>query len=227
MNILLGMFFILIGTYSYGQNVRNIKINQEDLDVLIIEAVYNNLDLDKYNIQIESNELKKRLLNKEHLGLVFVSGNLNEHSIQDLSGDNSVPNYYPRYNIGFTLPLNHFGVIKGNKGIITKDTELIMKDAEILTKSLEKEITISYINYLRQKNILNLKKRMEQFSLADFNAVEKKFSEGAADLNLYNQSRKNYYNNTLKVIDTEGDYLNAKIELESLVNSTLENLGIL
>ncbi|UXP32435.1 TolC family protein [Reichenbachiella agarivorans] len=217
-------YLALIGLGTFAQE--NIEVNQEHLDKLIITAIQNSTKLDKQQIELNSTDYQTKMLNNEHLSLFFISGNLNEYSIRELSGDNTVPNFYPRYNLGVNVRLNHFSEVKNRKKLILQEQQLILKDAEEAERDITAEVTKKYISYLKQKKIYNIKKTLEQFSIADFNALEQKFIEGELDIDKYNNSRRVYYSTKVDVINAESDLLTSKTELESFVGSTLATLGI-
>lgn len=225
MKTTLTIWFLALSTFLPAQEV-SIKVNQTHLDDLILSALEFNIGLDKLKIQIDATEDQLNMTKAEHLSLVSLSGNLNEFSIRELSGDNSIPNFYPRYNIGVNIRLNHFANVKGKKNLIAKDRQLIILESEEMTRQLEEEVTALYIEYLKELNFLNLQRRLEQFSLADFEASEQKFIQGNLTLEKYVNARDKYYANKMKLIEAEGRYMKAKSNLESIANTSLANLEI-
>jgi len=203
-----------------------IEVNQEHLDILIVSAIENDLTLDKHKIQIDAAKQERKMLNLEHLGLFSVSGNLNEFSVNDLTGNNNANNFFPRYNIGVNIRLNHFANNKAKKKILESEKKMLAKDSEERVRKLEEDVTKSYVEYLRKKKAFILRRRLDQFSEADFNAIERKFSEGEITLEEYSRSRTEFYNNKMKLLQDESAYLQAKTELETLVNAKLSKLGV-
>lgn len=203
-----------------------IEIVQEDLDKLILTAIENYAELDLLQLQVNSNQIEKSIIKAEHLGLINLSGNLNEFSIRQIGGDNTIPNFYPRYNVGIKFNLNYLSNNRNKKKLNEQERQMIMVQSQEVTRILEEEVTKKYIAYRKLKLTLNLKKRMEQFSLADFQAAEQKFIEGELTLEKYNASRNIYYSNQMQVLESESQYLQAKTELESLVSAKLVDLGI-
>ncbi|PIB34628.1 hypothetical protein BFP72_03990 [Reichenbachiella sp. 5M10] len=219
---------LLLGTCLplLAQSDDNLLIIQEDLDRLILSAIENSTKLDVHQLSLESAAYQKKMINNEHLSIISLSGNLNEYSIRELSGDQTVSSFYPRYNVGLSFRLNHFSEIKNRKKLLEKDQQVILKQAEILERDLIEEVKKKYIEYLKTKQVLNIRKRLEQFSVADFNAVEQKFSEGSIDLPEYSAARRDYYSTKMQVLEAESRYQQAKTELETVVNNSLESMGI-
>ena len=223
------LFFLILGVFvsSKAQEFEYLDVNKNDLDRLINQAITNSAELYMYDIQhgILNNQLKQT--NSEHLGLFFIAGNLNEYSIQEIGGvENNINNFYPRYNIGVNLRLNHFSDVKNKKKIISQNQKIVLGESEITERNLITEVTKRYYEYLRAKKILRVKKTIEQFSVADFNSIETKFSEGDVELETYSSARKVFYTYKLQVIEAEENYIGAKLELEALINVSLESLGI-
>lgn len=226
MKHLLSFLFTITTLITNAQDSDQIIINQEDLSLLIIKAIENSSSLDIFQIQSDNIFIEKKMINNEYLGLFFVSGNLNEYSIKSLSGDNSIPNFYPRYNVGVNVRLDHFSNVKNRKRLIEQNNKVNLLEAEETQRQLEEEVTKKYISYLKQKKILNIRANLAQFSMTDFKAIENKFANGDAELEEYNASRRNYYQNQMQLLEAESQYLQAKTELESIVQEKLELLGI-
>lgn len=169
-------------------------------------------------ISIAESELKKT--KTKALGNISLNGNLNEFTIS--GGPNNA--FFPRYNIGATLPLDLFftrdkdiKIAKENLGIATAEKNQRFREikAIVLTK---------YEDYLMNKQKLEFQSQIAQDAYTIFLRSEKDFSEGIITQEEYNKAYKNYSDEQSKKIELQRNYNVSKLELEQMIGLPLDEL---
>jgi outer membrane protein TolC len=198
------------------------------LDLLVETALNNSPHLKSGVAQISMNEYQRKMISNEWMGRLQAGGNLNEVSIKRFDKNvTGIPNtLYPRYNFGVAIPLNTFSEIRNSKKINEQEKVIIEYQLEDLKRIITETVKKQYVTLLKYEYTLVVKRNLEQYVIADFNAKEKKFSDGSLELAEYSEARRQRANFSIEIFEAENNYFNAKTELETTLGVTLESLGL-
>ena len=110
--------------------------------------------------------------------------------------------------------------------MFTRDIETLQEEEQILRTELEKEIKLAYYNYLIFKEKYAIKKSFQELATASFNTTEQRFLEGDVLLDEFYTARENYSNFTIDLLEAEEDFLIAKVNLETLIGVSIDDLDL-
>ena len=177
--------------------------------------------------QIEISKAKNNWLNN-----IRVSGNLNEYSTQriidDLGGSTSdepaVNNFFPIYNFGVLIPLGIFFENPKNTKIAIEKYGIAQENVNARKLNLRATVLTQYQEFLMYKEILEIQTSITENQYAKFQLAEQQFQNNTIALESYEEILQNYNLQRMDNIRAERDFLNAKILLEELIGTKLEDI---
>lgn len=156
------------------------------------------------------------------LGVIGIQGNLNEFSITPPAGSAAGSLYFPRYNIGVTIPLDIFStksndikIAKQNQGIA--EAQKNQKFREIKARVLTK-----YEDYLMFKAKSEAQNQVTQDAYLVYMTAEKDFSDGFLKQDDYNKAVRLYQDEKIKALELTRNYNVVKIEMEEMIGVPVE-----
>jgi outer membrane protein TolC len=160
------------------------------------------------------------------LNNIYASGNLNEFTLKELTGNDSdlVNNFYPRYNFGINISL---GTIfsTGLETKIAKENLKISQENLLEYKNLlAAEVLKQYQTYIMYEKIYKIQGDMAADENSKLLLLEEQFKAGEIELENYNEGFDSYNNALIKQAEAERNYQIAKIELERLIGLPLEQI---
>jgi len=218
--------FCFFAIYVYGQQSDNDKsIQNEDMPTDIrerlVQLAWSNHPGNQ--IAIKDFEIAKVNLTQAQwawLNQINASGNLNEFTINP---NPEVNLFYPRYNFGVNIPLGIFVMNPTNTKI--SELELIKADLEVQNQKIiiRNQVLSAYENYLRYEKIYNIRRDLTEIEYASFLVIEEKFESGEVTLDNYKIASKEYSTELENQIIAKNQLENAKLVLEMLIGSNLED----
>jgi len=219
---------VLLGYSALAQNAEALPIDTVDINVLWELALENSHTIKKNNLAIQKLVKERDFVNNTWLDMITVSGNLNELSIQQTLGtaDEQQNIFFPRYNFAVGIQIGAITGISHSKKLYTKDIDILKEEEQIIESELYKEVKLSYYNYLIYKEKFSLKKSFQELAIASFNSTEQKFLEGDVPLEEFYNAKENYNQFTIDLLETEEAFLIAKVNLETLIGVSVDDLGL-
>lgn len=153
---------------------------------------------------------------------IFLQGNLNEFTIDPDKAPQG-GNFFPRYNIGATMPIGKFISIPNHK---RKAKEAYrVKELEINKQKLMIRSTILglYTQYLSMLEIYKIEKSNSDDADGAFRIDEQKFKNGEITLEKYNAAQDYRAVKKIREITAENDYKQVKFKLEEYLGMRLED----
>ncbi|HUP13688.1 MAG TPA: TolC family protein [Niastella sp.] len=222
--------FLILHLSVHAQNPLNLRYGSNPADSIPTDSIANglarlaatNVNLGFYQANAEAAKYDYQAMRTSWLDNLRVSGNLNEFTIQ---GNNAPLNrnlFYPRYNIGATLPLGLF-VNQGKKN----KAEFYRYQAEleaikVQQQNLRLQVITSYLNYIRNQKLYELQEEALQDAAFAFTKTEERFSKGEVELDVYTANSKRYNQEKVAKITAERDLILSKAELETLIGMPLD-----
>ena len=157
------------------------------------------------------------------LGALNVSSNVNEFVIDGTRINGlSASTYYPKYNIGLSVPLDIFSKTKGAKAVATQDVIIAkaMKDERF--RIIKEEVLTRYENYKQQKELTRLQKIMTEEDNDFYVSAQKSYADGTIQLNEMNKSYQTYIISQTKLVGAQHDLNVAIIQLESMIGVPID-----
>jgi outer membrane protein TolC len=167
-----------------------------------------------------------KALNAQWLRQFGVTANVNKYSLDEFKGEDSdeVFNFYPAYNVFFTLPLSTF--FEGPHLKKAAQQRVVASEERInqLKLNLRAEVLKRYNEYKMNETIRNIRKEALDNEESNFLVVEEKFKNGTATVESYQQVVK--FRNELRIQSAEAEtaLIQSKLDLEALIGIKLEEV---
>lgn len=158
------------------------------------------------------------------LGAVSVQGNLNEFTISppNTPGGNQMANFFPRYNIALTVPLDLF-TTKSNDVKIARENYLIAEaNRNDRYRQIRAEVLTKYEDYLMHRERLESQVRITQDEYTMFLSKKRDFEDGIINLDEYTRASKGYEDMKLRRSEYQRNVNVAKYDLERMIGVPLE-----
>ena len=220
--------FILVSTLAKAQDVQYSQVipsdttkNKNIIERLVFLAWQNNPDNHQRYNNAEAFKYAQKKQSWEWLNQVAVQGNLNEYTI---NGSNTSGLYFPRYNIGVTIPLGIFFT----SPYATKQAKAAYHESldRINSQKMEirNKVTDAWEIYRMYHRTMTIQQQINENAYADFLSNEKKFKSGKTTLAMYNTSLIRYSDILLQKIVLDKNLAVSKSDLERLIGVRLERV---
>lgn len=168
-----------------------------------------------------------KALNSQWLRQFGVTANVNKYSIDEFKGEQGVDevfNFYPAYNVFFTLPLSTFFEGPHLKKAAQQRVNASEERVNQLKLSLRAEVLKRYNEYKMNETIRNIRKEALDNEESNYLVVEEKFKNGTATVEAYQQVLKLRNELRIQVVEAETALIQSKLDLEALIGIKLEEV---
>jgi outer membrane protein TolC len=154
------------------------------------------------------------------LNQITASGNLNEISIKNFSGNTDPLRQnllYPRYNVGVIVPV---GLFVNNRKQTQSDMykyQSATNEIEVVKQNIRHDVLVGYENYLMNQNLVSLQYAVLKSAEILFIKTEDKFGKGEISLEAYTVANKSFVDEKVKTLTLERNLRVAEADLEALV----------
>ncbi len=195
----------------------------------LVELALMHPDMREYAVKKQINKYEKNIAGAQWLNHFSAAGNLNEFTLKGNNSNNQVANFYPRYNFGVMLPLGN--LIKIPNDIKRAKAEGRLLDVQQEGQSLAAKAAVleAYEDYSAAKQLYELHLPLLEEALHTYTQTEEKFRAGddTVPLEIYKESYRSYNAEMTKKVILEKDLRQAKLRLEGLVGTTLEQVMLM
>lgn len=172
--------------------------------------------------ELASAEASIRITQWAWLDQIFIQGNLNEFTIEP---EKAPPggNFFPKYNVGVTMPLGKFISIPNHKRQAKEAYRV--KELDINKQKLMIRATVLglYTQYMAMLEVYKIEKSTSDDAYGAFRIEEQKFKNGEITLEKYNASQDYRAIKKIREITAENDYKQVKFKLEEYLGMRLED----
>jgi outer membrane protein TolC len=169
-------------------------------------------------ITIAHNNLK--LTKTKFLNNLIGQINYNEYSIK--APTDNFANYYPKYNIGLSIP---FGIFPGRGkeiNIAKENVGIAEANKNLRFRQIKAAVLTAYEDYLMHKQKLEFQNQITQDVRTLYQQKERDFSEGIISAEEYYPAYHQWTDEQSKRTELQRNFNVAKVELEMLIGMTLE-----
>jgi outer membrane protein TolC len=203
-----------------SQNFNGVDGDTQDslIKAKLVSLAINNpeLDVDDANIKIAQYGLD--MAKSSWLSMVNVAGNVNEFVIDGTRiNGTAASTYYPKYNIGATLPFDIFSKTKGEKHIATQNIVLAKALKEDKIRLIKEEVLVRYEDYKEKKELMRLQKISGEGDNDSYIAAQKSYADGTIQLAEMNKTYQLYIDSQSKLVSAQRDLNVAAIHLEEMI----------
>jgi outer membrane protein TolC len=178
----------------------------------------------KHQIKYSQYQLSK--IKKSWLNLLSLSANFNDQTFAKTSNPavGTAQIYYPKYFFGVTIPLGViFSIGPDIKGA-RENVEIARDNQEQRARQIRSEVLSKYKQWRNYSQLIGLQNTIVDDEQAAVGAIEKKFRDGTATFDQYNQLSKEFNNDLATKLNLQLSQDLMKLEIEELIGTNLENV---
>lgn len=160
-----------------------------------------------------------------YLGLVAAQGNINEYTVNPPKYNNqTVPFYYPKYNLGINIPFNVFTTVPNTTKIAKENYYIATAKRNEKFREIRADVLTKYENYLLARQLVELQGKIVQGEYATLKRLESDFAENLIKLEEVEREQKVYINEQVRGLTLQKDFNVTKIELEKVIGVRIEDV---
>lgn len=188
----------------------------------LVALALQNADIKISDLKIEEAKSQVWLAKTGWMNIASVSGNLNEFSINPPKGITNI--YYPKYNLGVTIPLGYFitnaNLVKNSR----REEQIVKYQKENQQETIKNEVLSKYEDYLMYKQQLDLQSQVTENQYNSYLQTQQKFQSGQVGMDEYNSALKEYNAELTTKITLQHDLNVAQLDLEKLIKVPLQSV---
>ncbi|MEO5591878.1 MAG: TolC family protein [Chitinophagaceae bacterium] len=163
------------------------------------------------------------------LSTIAVQGNFNEFAFKGATtGPTGIvtnpSTFYPKYNFGVSLPFNLISDRKNEVKIAKENLSIAEAEKNQRFREIKALVLTKYEDYLLCQQKLDFQSQVTQDARTAYLAAEKDFQEGGIKQEEYNKSYRGYTDEKIKQAEYLRNYNVIKLELESMIGVSMDDL---
>lgn len=198
--------------------VNNVRDIEEQIKSTLVKLALKNAGMGMADANIEIAEISKKKANSSLLNSVSIGANVNEFVI---NGSPSAA-FYPKYNLGLSLPLDMFAKNKAEKGTANQMVLISKYQKEQLEANIKAKVLIKYETYKEKKTLVELQKISMDDDLAAYERAQKDFKEDVITMEELNKIYKVSIVEKSILVTKEKELSIAIIEIEELIGVPIQ-----
>jgi len=224
-------FMILIfslkgSSQSFADSITYVGFNLQDaIAEKLSNFAINNLQVKLVNKDVDIADQEINKSKALWLNHITVAGNLNEFSLRNTLSNTIIitPQYsfFPRYNIGLSLPLGFIKTHIAENKIARLNKEKLTDQKEKTLSELKIQIKTQFQIYLTNKYLLAIHESTLQDDKILFERVQVQFENNQIDLEIYSVAAKKFAEQLTKKISLLRDVNSSKYLLDGLIGMDL------
>lgn len=191
-----------------------------DIREKLVQLALQNPEFEIADRQVTIADQNVRMARLRILGQVTAQVNYNEYSIKQPSG--AVANYYPRYNLGLSLPFDLFFTRDKEVNIARENLGIAEASKNQTFRNIKAQVLTAYEDYLMYKTKLEFQNQITEDVKTVYQQKERDFSEGIISAEEYYPAFKVWTDELTKKAEQQRNFNIAKLTLESIIGMTLE-----
>jgi len=177
-------------------------------------AIYDEVEIARYEVTRSKSDW---------LNQITLTGNLNEFNITPDINPNP-NNFYPRYNIGVTIPLGIGFQTSVEVKKAKMELDIASRNVEELKLIVRAEVLTLYNEFLKNKSIYELQTQTTELYENNFSLIKTKFLNDEVTINEYNESLEKLNLEKQKKVIASTNYEISKISLERLIGIPIQEV---
>jgi outer membrane protein TolC len=225
------IFLLLISIPAFSQYVDYNKIilpegaQTNDFAEKLVQIAWRNHptnEMYRRQVNVAGYDMKKS--NAEWGDVVRFTGNINEFVLNPGADTYSRALFYPKYNLSASLSLGMFFTIPYN--VKQNKERLMIAQTQVNSQKLlvRNQVLKAYNEYLMREKMFKLQSQLALDNETSHKLVEQKFKNGEITFENYSMSLSAYSTILLSQLQAEKDFKNAKLDLEQLIGTKLEDV---
>jgi len=201
----------------WDRNEKKLEADEEWVKNKLVSLALKNPLLAQAEANVQIANINRKKANSTLLGAVSAGANINEF----VFNNSAAANFFPKYNIGLSIPLDLFAKNKTTKQVA--DQNILLADAikAQQTNYIKADVLARYENYKEKKELVELQKISMENDLIAYQSAQKDYAEGTLKLVEMNKFYQSYINAKAYLISREKDLNVAVIQLEEIIGVPL------
>ncbi len=179
----------------------------------LVELALQNSDLEIANVNSRIAEYNIQKAKAAWLDMVTITGNLNELTVNK----SIYANYWPKYNLGLSIPLGTFGRRNNDVKIAKEQVTINEIQKKERIKTIRTEVLKRFENYLEKKDIYEVQVESTQAFYTIFLKSKSQYAASSLSIERLNEVSKYYNDELIKQRTAEKNMNVAYLELEEMV----------
>ena len=205
-----------------GQVIKNPQPAPVLTDEMIRErlvkfAMTNNEEITAADANIRIAEISRKKANTSMLSSVSLGANANEFVINN----SPAANFFPKYNIGVSIPLDLLAKNKAEKQTANQMITINTAQKEQIEKNIRAKVLILYETYKEKKQIVELQKMAMEDDIAAYEKAQQDYAENIITLEDVSKIYKSSVNEKSILATKQKEFNISVIELESAIGVPL------
>ena len=172
-------------------------------------------------------EYQVRMAKGNWLSIIQASGNINEFTINQIfeTGNAATQNiYFPKYNLGLTIPMDLFSRQKNTVKIAKENYLIAEAQKNDRFRQIRADVLTKYEDYLLDKQMLDFQSQVAQDQFTLYKRAEKDFQDGIIKLEEFEKSYKGWVEEQSKKLLYQRNLNVIKLDLERIIGVKLEDV---
>ena len=151
------------------------------------------------------------------LSSINLGANANEFVINN----SPQANFFPKYNLGVSIPLDLFAKNKAEKQTANQMITINTAQKDIIEKTIRTKVLILYETYKEKKQIVELQKMAMEDDIAAYEKAQQDYADNIITLEDLNKIYKSSVNEKSILATKQKEYNISIIELEEAIGTSL------
>jgi len=184
---------------------------------LVKLALKNNSEITAADANIRISEIARKRANSSMLSSINLGANANEFVINN----SPQANFFPKYNLGVSIPLDLFAKNKAEKQTATQMININTAQKDIIEKTIRTKVLILYETYKEKKQIVELQKMAMEDDIAAYEKAQQDYADNIITLEDVSKIYKASVNEKSILATKQKEYNISVIELEEAIGMPL------
>ena len=204
---------------SQGQT-RTSADTSSAIEERLVQLALQGPELQKIAHQTKIDEYQLKAAQNVWMNILSFHAGFNEYNIEKTV---TTPIVYPRYNLGFTIPL---GTIFSRTGVKSakENIEIGKNDMETARRNIREQVLTAYKQYVAYGQLISMQSELVNDVKTQLAQAEEKFRDGTISIELYNSAQKNNNAEIAALLDLKLQQDIKKLELEKMIGVKLETV---
>jgi outer membrane protein TolC len=199
---------------------------KSDIRERLVQLAMQNPNYEVADRQVIINSYQVRMAKSQWLALMSAQGNLNEFTINQITGSGNAPTYnpYPRYNFGINVPFDVFTRIPSNIKIAKQMYYIAQAEKNDKYRQIREQVLTVYEDYLLAQQNLEFQVQITQNEYTLYRRAEKDYTDGIIKLEEYDKFYRNWTTEQIKRLTLQRDLNVIKLNLERLTGVKIDDI---
>ena len=225
LTVIPNLILLLVSTTLFssvnGQTMSNVGVDTSSaIEEKLVQLAWQGPEMQKISHETKIGEYQLKAAQNAWMNLLAFNVNYNEFTFEKNAPTTYV---YPRYNLGFTIPL---GTIFSRTAVKSakENIEIGQTNTEATKRSLREQVLTAYKEYVAYGQLIAIQSELVNDVKTQLAQAEEKFRNGTISMDIYNSAQKNNNLEMASLINLRLQQDLKKLEIEKLIGVKLDTV---